>query len=69
MEDKLISQILNPNNMHKAKQKVVSNKGASGTVTIKEQLGEDAIMLANNATYLDKATFPSSFITAEKYAQ
>lgn len=55
--------------MHKAKQKVVSNKGASGTVTIKEQLGEDAIMLANNATYLDKATFPSSFITAEKYAQ
>lgn len=40
-----------------------------GTVTIKEQLGEDAIMLANNATYLDKATFPSSFITTEKYAQ
>lgn len=38
MEDKLISQILNPNNMHKAKQKVVSNKGASGVdnVDVKE---------------------------------
>lgn len=30
MEDKLINQILNPNNMHKAKLKVISNKGAAG---------------------------------------
>ena len=29
MEDKLISQILNPGNMHQAKVKVISNKGAS----------------------------------------
>ena len=29
MEDKLISQILNPGNMHQAKLKVISNKGAS----------------------------------------
>lgn len=40
-----------------------------GTVTIKEQLGDDAVMLANNATYLDVATFPSSFITTDKYVQ
>ncbi len=31
MEDKLISQILNPENMHQAKVKVISNKGAAGT--------------------------------------
>ena len=31
MEDKIISQILNSENMHQAKMKVVSNKGAAGT--------------------------------------
>lgn len=31
MEDRLISQILNPENIHKAKVKVISNKGAAGT--------------------------------------
>ena len=30
MEDKIINQILNPENMHQAKEKVISNKGASG---------------------------------------
>ncbi|MDO4662171.1 MAG: aliphatic sulfonate ABC transporter substrate-binding protein [Tissierellia bacterium] len=40
-----------------------------GTVTIKEQLGDDAVMLANNETYIDKATFPSSFITTNKYVE
>ena len=30
MEDKIINQILNPENMHQAKIKVISNKGASG---------------------------------------
>ena len=30
MEDKIINQILNPENMHQAKLKVISNKGASG---------------------------------------
>ena len=30
MEDKIISQILNPENMHKAKVKVISNKGTAG---------------------------------------
>ncbi|WP_225791800.1 hypothetical protein [Anaerococcus sp. Marseille-P9784] len=30
MEDKIINKILNPENMHQAKLKVISNKGASG---------------------------------------
>ncbi len=30
MEDKIINQILNPKNMHQAKAKVISNKGAAG---------------------------------------
>ena len=30
MEDKLINQILNPENMHQAKLKVISNRGTSG---------------------------------------
>ena len=29
MEDKIINQILNPENMHQAKVKVISNKGAA----------------------------------------
>lgn len=38
MEDNLISQILNPENMHQAKVKVISNKGAAGTdgISVKE---------------------------------
>ena len=30
MEDTIINQILNPENMHQAKLKVISNKGAAG---------------------------------------
>ncbi len=40
-----------------------------GTKTILTQMGDKATVLANNATYVDKATFPSSFITTEKYAK
>ena len=38
MEDKLISQILNPGNMHQAKVKVISNKGTAGIdgISVKE---------------------------------
>ncbi len=39
-----------------------------GTGTIIEALGEDALVLATNMDYIDKATFPSSFITTQKYA-
>ena len=34
-EEKLINQILSPENMHQAKLKVISNKGASGIDRIK----------------------------------
>lgn len=37
------------------------------TGTIREQLGEKCITLADNATYADQVTFPSSFITTQKY--
>lgn len=39
-----------------------------GTFKILQQMGDKAIMLADNSMYLDKASFPSSFITTEKYA-
>lgn len=39
-----------------------------GTMTIKDALGEKAVTLANNNDYVDQATFPSSFITTNKYA-
>lgn len=39
-----------------------------GTITIKEGLGDKAIMLANNADYDDQVTFPSSYITTQKFA-
>lgn len=39
-----------------------------GTITIAEQLGDNLVVLADNETYIDKATFPSSFITTDKYA-
>lgn len=43
MEDKLINQILSPENMHKAKQKVVSNKGAAGIDGIEVEEIDDYI--------------------------
>lgn len=39
-----------------------------GTVTIAEQLGDNLVVLADNETYIEKATFPSSFITTDEYA-
>ncbi|MDO5717946.1 MAG: ABC transporter substrate-binding protein, partial [Tissierellia bacterium] len=39
-----------------------------GTETIKEKMGDKVVVLADNSTYLDKATFPSSFITTKDYA-
>ncbi|MDD7305411.1 MAG: hypothetical protein PUG67_02370 [Peptoniphilaceae bacterium] len=38
MKDNLINQILNPENMHQAKLKVISNKGAAGIdgINVKE---------------------------------
>lgn len=39
-----------------------------GTTTIMDSLGDKGIMLANNSDYVDQVTFPSSFITTQKYA-
>lgn len=39
-----------------------------GTATIMEALGDKGVMLANNNDYVDQVTFPSSFITNQKYA-
>lgn len=39
-----------------------------GTKTILDQMGDKAVVLADNASYVDKATFPSSFITTQKFA-
>jgi ABC transporter, substrate-binding protein, aliphatic sulfonates family len=39
-----------------------------GTGTILEALKDDGLVLATNEDYVDKVTFPSSFITTEKYA-
>lgn len=39
-----------------------------GTMTIATALGENALTLASNNDYLDKVTFPSSFVTTQKYA-
>lgn len=39
-----------------------------GTGTIMEALGDKGVMLANNQDYVDQVTFPSSFITTQKYA-
>lgn len=39
-----------------------------GTATIMDALGGKAVMLANNNDYVDQVTFPSSFITNQKYA-
>lgn len=39
------------------------------TGVIAKQLGQDAVTLATNATYVDKATFPSSFITTKNFAK
>nr|WP_288974743.1 ABC transporter substrate-binding protein [uncultured Shuttleworthia sp.] len=39
------------------------------TVTLKKAMGDKYLSLGSNADYLDKATFPSSFITTEAYAQ
>lgn len=40
-----------------------------GTFKILQQMGDKAVNLADNSKYLDKAAFPSSFITTEKYAK
>lgn len=40
-----------------------------GTMTIKNALGDKTAWLADNSTYVDQATFPSSFITTQKYAE
>lgn len=39
------------------------------TVTVKKQLGDKAVMLANNNTYRDEMVFPSSWVVTEKYAK
>ena len=39
-----------------------------GTATIMDALGDKGVMLANNQDYVDQVTFPSSFITSQKYA-
>lgn len=39
-----------------------------GTGTIMEALGDQGLMLATNQDFVDQVTFPSSFITTEKYA-
>lgn len=38
------------------------------STTIYAQMGDKAVTLASNADFLGEATFPSSFITTEKYA-
>lgn len=38
------------------------------TLTIMNTLGDKALNLADNQTYVNEATFPSSFISTEKYA-
>lgn len=38
------------------------------STTILGQMGDKALSLASNSDFLDEATFPSSFITTEKYA-
>ncbi len=38
-----------------------------GTGTIMDALGDKGVMLANNQDYVDQVTFPSSFITTQKY--
>lgn len=40
-----------------------------GTETIRRQMGENAVTLANNETFLDVATFPSSFVTLNSFAE
>lgn len=39
-----------------------------GTTTIADALGDKAVWLATNEDYVDQVTFPSSFITTQKYA-
>lgn len=39
-----------------------------GTETIMDALGDKGIMLADNQDYVDQVTFPSSYITTQKYA-
>lgn len=39
-----------------------------GTGTILNALGDDGLILANNQDFVDQVTFPSSFITTQKYA-
>lgn len=39
-----------------------------GTQTIKDGLGDKAVVLGDNAAFIDKVTFPSSFITTQAYA-
>lgn len=39
-----------------------------GTVTIANALGDKAVWLATNQDYVNEVTFPSSFITTQKYA-
>lgn len=40
-----------------------------GTGTIMQALGDKGVILANNAMYIDQVTFPSSFITTQKFAK
>ena len=39
------------------------------TITIKQGLKDNYLVLADNNTYVSKVTFPSSFITTDKYAK
>lgn len=39
-----------------------------GTGTIMNALGDNALLLADNQDYVEQVTFPSSFITTQKYA-
>lgn len=40
-----------------------------GTITIENALGDKTVWLATNQDYVDQVTFPSSYITTQKYAQ
>lgn len=39
-----------------------------GTMTVLDALGDKGVKLAGNEDYLDQVTFPSSFITTQKFA-
>ena len=42
---------------------------APSSITIQNQMGDNVITLAGNADFIDKVTFPGSFITTSKYLE